>query len=340
VCDCCKFCQKLHVTAQHYSDGLMEKPESASGRQNRIESRDVRAKRPNQQWAAPSTPIKRRATANSATSQKKRKRSRKRLRYPQHEASSFSAAAFRGQVTQEVRGKNRITHEKQVTTRDFQSPLFSPGGGRAKIHRIRKRFRFIQTKNFEQIIVPFHPGNFAKSSTNYHKQISSTESFTSDANESAETATESGIKEYKSTKKKKSTKKRPPKITATTEFEFTDESINGSTAVMKDFNNFDISTEKPVTMGFNIEEEFTGKINFATKAGGGKKAITANDLVNFHQMEGVLNGLIVTKPSRSEEDMDSDLKDIIEANTNVTASKLKNPLGILFVPSTFQSPPN
>jgi hypothetical protein len=309
----------------------MEKPESASGRQHGFQRRDIRAKRPKHKWGSQSTPSELQATANLVTSQKKRKRNRKRLRYPQHEASSFSAAAFRGQVTQEVRRKNRIAEksEKQVTTQDFQPPLISARGGRMKIHRIRKTFRFIQTDNLHQIIVPINRKSFGKVTNNYHKQSSTAETLSSnsDTTESATTTTED---EQKSTETKKPKKKRHPKtnttVETTTDYEFTEESINGSTAGVKDFNNFDISSEKPATMGFNIDEEFTGTINFVTVASNAKKAITSKDSKKIKDWEGFLKKTFTTVKPRIESDIQKELNDIIQGNNKLAEreSKLKN----------------
>lgn len=265
------------------------------------------------QTKLPLTPSKLLATANLVTSQKKRKRNRKRLQYPQHEASSFSAAAFRGQ---EVRGKNRIG-EQRVTTQDFQSPLISPDSEHTKIYRVRKRFNYIQPENLQQIIVPLMDTRFAKSTQKYHEIGSSSNSF----------GTKSAAMTTKSTKKQisKITAKSTKRVETTTEFEFTEESINGSTAgVTKDFNNFEIPSEQPAAMGFNLDEEFTGKINYVTAAASNeRKAITANDLNNFGLMERIFKRIIVTKPPQNDIDIQNDLDGIIEANKKLAESEMK-----------------
>lgn len=96
----------------------------------------------------PTTPSELLATAKLVTRRKKRKR----LRYPQHEASSFSVAAFRGQVTQEVRGKNHI-REQRVTTQNLQSPLISSSSALKKFTLYVKKINGNVTDNLQENMV-------------------------------------------------------------------------------------------------------------------------------------------------------------------------------------------
>lgn len=77
-------------------------------------------------------------------------------------------------------------------------------------------------------------------------------------------------------------------------------------------------------MGYNIDQEFIGAINFVAAACNKRKAITSNDLEKFSLIEGFFLDTIVSEQRRKETDILNDLSSIIEPNVKLAEGLLKN----------------
>ncbi|CAB3363885.1 Hypothetical predicted protein [Cloeon dipterum] len=200
-----------------------------------------------------------------------------------------------------------------------------------KVNRFRKRFQYVQLNSQDEILVawPFsRPNNVVTVLMTAMPSVTPRNKNTVPKVKGK--VKKPSTKKPPATKATKATKTRPAPTsptttTTTTEMVFTEETINGSTAGMSiDINRFEVPSEQPMTMGFNIDEEFTGVI-LTEENTGSRRGKTADDASKFELMQGVLQGLIVTSPPPAISDLEDTLKDIMNANKDVLAKETTRP---------------
>ncbi|XP_059480002.1 uncharacterized protein LOC132199367 [Neocloeon triangulifer] len=220
---------------------------------------------------------------------------------------------------------------------------FLPKNG-TKVNRIRKRFQYMQLDSPNEILVawPFtnptiNPNNPNSGGVNSFVTVLVT-AFPSQAATTKKVTVPKVNGEVKN-KNPPTTKIPNPKptplpkttttkgtttttpTTTTTEMEFTEETINGSTKGMAvDIDRFQVPSEQPMSMAFNIDEEFTGVIitDFVTSSRRGKPN---DDSEKFNMMEGVLKGIVPTAPPTEAGILDDVFNDILKGNKEAIAKE-------------------